>query len=499
METPQHTTSISSIANTHTDQPLQNPFTTTTPQQNSLSHERGGSLARRGHSDGDLLTNGPSSAQRHARPTSKEDISWLEFIKQPLEVQSHEQVFSDMTARRRAIPAEDRQRRLSGQATDRDRRSSTGGSFSRHIPSRNNHSPPPSFSDHVGFETFNIPKNSTSRALNRPLPRAASEESTRDRRSQEVKLPKWQPDEEISKCPICGIAFNFWHRKHHCRKCGRVVCANCSPHRITIPRQFIVHPPGTTTSSIDSENCAAVEIIDLTGDEQDGQQLKRRSQSSDYYIDPALGGGQEVRLCNPCVPDPNPLPHMPYQPRGSPLFESLPRIGRTSFGGERGSNSHQWRSPKTLSPALTSQSSSNHQEGSRRPDTNAAEFIANLDSLSSSTSRRHSHASRMPAHEMSPPSMPSAYGSAPDQMIQQVSRLKLLRTAFATDEPIAPTARYLSAPSLPTPIPPSSCLYRGRPYYFSNVSHTSSPATSSPATCVSATTAERRGRMSSLF
>ncbi|EHA25918.1 hypothetical protein ASPNIDRAFT_143971, partial [Aspergillus niger ATCC 1015] len=50
----------------------------------------------------------------------------------------------------------------------------------------------------------------------------------------------WQPDAEVTKCPICGTTFSFWYRKHHCRKCGRVVCASCSPHRITIPRQFIV-------------------------------------------------------------------------------------------------------------------------------------------------------------------------------------------------------------------------------------------------------------------
>ncbi|KAF2840975.1 hypothetical protein M501DRAFT_902973, partial [Patellaria atrata CBS 101060] len=50
----------------------------------------------------------------------------------------------------------------------------------------------------------------------------------------------WQPDNEASICPVCGVSFTFWLRKHHCRKCGRVVCDNCSTHRITIPRQFVV-------------------------------------------------------------------------------------------------------------------------------------------------------------------------------------------------------------------------------------------------------------------
>lgn len=61
-------------------------------------------------------------------------------------------------------------------------------------------------------------------------------------------LPRWQPDEEVTHCPICGDPFGYWVRRHHCRKCGRVVCNKCSPHRITIPYQYIVRPPGALGS-----------------------------------------------------------------------------------------------------------------------------------------------------------------------------------------------------------------------------------------------------------
>lgn len=73
------------------------------------------------------------------------------------------------------------------------------------------------------------------------------------------------------------------------RKCGRVVCSACSPHRITIPRQYIVHPPQESPN-----------IIDLTSDDDD-RQMSRYGP----FGNPALGGGEEVRVCNPCVPDPN--------------------------------------------------------------------------------------------------------------------------------------------------------------------------------------------------
>lgn len=50
--------------------------------------------------------------------------------------------------------------------------------------------------------------------------RRVADESRRDsegsRRGSD-QLPRWQPDEEVAKCPVCGNAFNFWTRRHHCR------------------------------------------------------------------------------------------------------------------------------------------------------------------------------------------------------------------------------------------------------------------------------------------
>ncbi|RHZ66268.1 hypothetical protein CDV55_103663 [Aspergillus turcosus] len=134
--------------------------------------------------------------------------------------------------------------------------------------------------------------------------------------SMEYIRPRWQPDSEVTNCPICGTTFSFWYRKHHCRKCGRVVCAACSPHRITIPRQFIVRPPEPNRSPASTLIPArAAQVINLDGDD---------IVQSPGAINPALGGGEEVRLCNPCVPDPNPEPL-----RGYPAVRG---------GGEQGSN-----------------------------------------------------------------------------------------------------------------------------------------------------------------
>ncbi|KAF2720919.1 FYVE-domain-containing protein [Polychaeton citri CBS 116435] len=90
------------------------------------------------------------------------------------------------------------------------------------------------------------------------------------------ELPRWQPDDETSECTVCQTPFGFLNRRHHCRKCGRLVCKLCSPHKITIPRPFIVRPPG--------------------------------------FYDDEVDGGEEVRVCKPCVPDPwVPPPSQPVQ------------------------------------------------------------------------------------------------------------------------------------------------------------------------------------------
>lgn len=134
----------------------------------------------------------------------------------------------------------------------------------------------------------------------RALDRRQSSWTQEDNQYVEYNRPLWQPDAEVTECPICRTPFSFWYRKHHCRKCGRVVCSSCSPHRITIPRQYIVHPPTSDRSSASAIAHRATHIVNLVEEDDSSQ--------SPAAVNPALGGGEEVRLCNPCVPDPNPEP-----------------------------------------------------------------------------------------------------------------------------------------------------------------------------------------------
>lgn len=149
-----------------------------------------------------------------------------------------------------------------------------------------------------------------------PAEREREREPERDRDLERtesaVVLPRWQPDAEVTYCPICRTQFSIFVRKHHCRKCGRVVCNSCSPHRIIIPHQFIVRAPGTEVP------LPPALLYDSTGG---------------GYIDiNGLSGGERVRLCNPCVPDPNTAPpQSPDSPALSPRASR--RRSRASMGG----------------------------------------------------------------------------------------------------------------------------------------------------------------------
>lgn len=137
-----------------------------------------------------------------------------------------------------------------------------------------------------------------------------SEEQSPPRRNNSIVLPRWQPDAEVTYCPICSTQFSWFNRKHHCRKCGRVVCANCSQHRITIPHEFIVHPPQDTSPA----------------DRRPSLSQRDTEAASTTY------GGTKVRLCNPCVPDPNTLPPPPIRSPGGDRQQDRPTYLLSGFG-----------------------------------------------------------------------------------------------------------------------------------------------------------------------
>jgi hypothetical protein len=47
----------------------------------------------------------------------------------------------------------------------------------------------------------------------------------------QLKGAFWVPDSFSSTCLLCERHFGLWTRRHHCRSCGTLCCASCSPAR----------------------------------------------------------------------------------------------------------------------------------------------------------------------------------------------------------------------------------------------------------------------------
>lgn len=58
---------------------------------------------------------------------------------------------------------------------------------------------------------------------------------------------RWQPDSANPNCHECDKAFTFTKRRHHCRRCGHVVCDACSQGR-----QYVRFP--ANSRNVDEEN-----------------------------------------------------------------------------------------------------------------------------------------------------------------------------------------------------------------------------------------------------
>ena len=55
----------------------------------------------------------------------------------------------------------------------------------------------------------------------------AAEEATKIGNS----APVWIPDRRVTMCQNCAVEFTVLVRRHHCRACGKVVCATCSANK----------------------------------------------------------------------------------------------------------------------------------------------------------------------------------------------------------------------------------------------------------------------------
>lgn len=46
--------------------------------------------------------------------------------------------------------------------------------------------------------------------------------------------PVWVPDQLVVACSRCNVGFTLFRRRHHCRSCGQIFCADCSRYSRTL-------------------------------------------------------------------------------------------------------------------------------------------------------------------------------------------------------------------------------------------------------------------------
>ncbi|KAI8365508.1 FYVE zinc finger-domain-containing protein [Choanephora cucurbitarum] len=75
----------------------------------------------------------------------------------------------------------------------------------------------------------------------------SEEDVTEERIIQPVHLPRsqrvWEMDRQAPECRRCHRRFNFLVRRHHCRRCGQIVCDRCSSNRLKLPVEELVEDP----------------------------------------------------------------------------------------------------------------------------------------------------------------------------------------------------------------------------------------------------------------
>jgi hypothetical protein len=84
----------------------------------------------------------------------------------------------------------------------------------------------------------------------------------------------WISDDEVAVCMCCNeTQFSMFSRRHHCRRCGRVVCKSCSQHTTVIKErlertckdcyQHTQNNPVSTTNSRQETNNSAKKLENL--------------------------------------------------------------------------------------------------------------------------------------------------------------------------------------------------------------------------------------------
>ena len=94
-----------------------------------------------------------------------------------------------------------------------------------------------------------------------------------------VDKEKWVADSEQLCCIQCEAEFTFFFRRHHCRFCGRLLCDNCTTHRIINQR---------ACNSCNSTYLACQNKNDWLSKAQEKEDAEEYKKASTHFVSPCL-------------------------------------------------------------------------------------------------------------------------------------------------------------------------------------------------------------------
>ena len=127
-------------------------------------------------------------------------------------------------------------------------------------------------------------------------------------RSKEQEIVHWEDDKDVKKCPICSTAFSLAVRKHHCRLCGRVVCASPQLTRLgPMESAQTQSPEGDDTQ----QKCSGLVVADphtmrisstflLNREEEQYQQQGSEKNGNRREEEKDSGTQLRIRICREC-------------------------------------------------------------------------------------------------------------------------------------------------------------------------------------------------------
>merc|ERR1719315_111904 len=113
----------------------------------------------------------------------------------------------------------------------------------------------------------------------------------------EARPTLWVPDHAATACMGCNTQFWFGRRKHHCRSCGKLFCAECSEKYLPIPSEQL-YPPVRVCDLCFQELDEVTEGVENAKEICDKEQKEEALVEVNKECEKIESGGKEEKMEN---------------------------------------------------------------------------------------------------------------------------------------------------------------------------------------------------------